>query len=259
MPRSAAEHHAAWADLTAELDLWGESGRLATFWWRDDDAVAATPRLHDLFSVAEGAPIALAVIPQRAQPELSAVLESWPNVAVLQHGWQHANHAEQAKKSEFPEKRRPAVVRDELALGRARLAALFARRALAIFVPPWNRFAECFLPVLQEAGLIGISGMRGGRRVAPRPGIARADVHVDLVAWRAGGGFVGTEPALGHIVAHLRRRRRGEAEPGEATGILTHHLVTDRAALAFLARFGGVLSAHPAAAWIAPEQLFVCR
>ena len=36
----SAHMEAGWPDLTAELDRWGEAGRTATLWWRDDDATA---------------------------------------------------------------------------------------------------------------------------------------------------------------------------------------------------------------------------
>ena len=44
-----------WAVLEAELDLWQAAGRTASFWWRDDDAVAATPALSRLLALPESA------------------------------------------------------------------------------------------------------------------------------------------------------------------------------------------------------------
>ena len=95
---------AAWEALTLELDLWAAEGRTATFWWRDDDATAPTPALDKLRACASaaGIPIALAVIPARATPELAAELRDWPSVRVLQHGLSHANHeTPPAKKTEL--------------------------------------------------------------------------------------------------------------------------------------------------------------
>src|SRR5687767_4143354 len=85
---------AAWEALTRELDLWAAEGRTATFWWRDDDAVAPTPALSTLraCATAAGIPIALAVIPARATTELAAKLRNWPSATVLQHGLSHTNH-----------------------------------------------------------------------------------------------------------------------------------------------------------------------
>jgi len=39
------------------------------------------------------------------------------------------------------------------------MRALFGRRALNVFVPPWNRFASRFVPLLGEAGFVAISQM----------------------------------------------------------------------------------------------------
>ena len=114
-----------WPDLMAEFDRWEEAGKVATLWWRDDDAVAPTARLGRLLSIASGVPVALAVIPADAEQELgqwlAEYLHSAPrgSVAVLQHGWRHLNHAGRGKKSEFPAGRASAEVRSDLVAGRA--------------------------------------------------------------------------------------------------------------------------------------------
>src|SRR6185437_2192741 len=100
-----------WPDLVAEFDRWEEAGRVATLWWRDDDAVAPTARLRHLLSIGSGVPVSLAVIPAAAELELAEWLARWPrstpgaHVAVLQHGWRHLNHSRVGKKSEFPMER----------------------------------------------------------------------------------------------------------------------------------------------------------
>lgn len=43
---------AMWDRLAAELDRWDAAGRRATFWWRDDDAVAPTPALDACLKAA---------------------------------------------------------------------------------------------------------------------------------------------------------------------------------------------------------------
>src|SRR5437879_1194895 len=153
LPRVTAALTAEWPDLVAELDRWGEAGQVASLWWRDDDAVAATPELHSLVRLAGEAPLALAVIPADLDPDLPAFLQAMPRVAVLQHGWRHVNHAAiGAKKSEYPATRNTAAVAAELAAGRDRLAACFGAQALPVFVPPWNRFAAEFVPFLTQPG-----------------------------------------------------------------------------------------------------------
>ncbi len=85
--RSAAG--SGWAALEAELDIWQAAGRSATFWWRDDDAIAVTPALDRLLALAEGIPVALAVIPGRVEASFAERLGRAPEAAVLQHGWRH--------------------------------------------------------------------------------------------------------------------------------------------------------------------------
>src|SRR5690242_11095944 len=82
---------AGWPDLADELDRWGEAGREARFWWRDDDAVEATPQLDALLRLSGDVPLALAVIPAFVEHSLAEALQTRPNVTVLQHGWSHAN------------------------------------------------------------------------------------------------------------------------------------------------------------------------
>lgn len=178
LPRVAAAKSAEWADLLDELDRWEEAGLVAQLWWRDDDAVAPTSRLDRLLTLAGPAPLALAVIPAEAKRELPAALDGYLQVSVLHHGWCHANHAAEnahgGKKSEYPSDRHPVEVADELDEGRKQLRALFGPRALKVFVPPWNRFADRFVPLLGEAGFVAISQM-APRKPAPTQGTGGGD------------------------------------------------------------------------------------
>src|ERR1700722_2142380 len=233
LPRAAVAASAEWPDLVVELDCWGEAGRAAPLWWRDDDAVAPSRALDRLLALAGGAPLALAVIPADAVGELAAALAVFPQVAVLHHGWCHANRAAAypgaGKKSEYPAERHPVEVADELDEGRRRLAALFGGRALPVFVPPWNRFADRFVPLLAEAGVAALSRLAPRRGPLPPAGIAELDVHLDVVDWRGTRGFIGTGPALGRLIAELRALRCAPVDSAGAIGILTHHLVMDEA------------------------------
>lgn len=247
---------AKWPDLVAELDRWGESGHVANLWWRDDDAVAPTPALTTLLQVAGEMPVGLAVIPAKAHPELAGFLEDTPGLAVLQHGWRHANHAAaDTKKCEFPASRPAAAVAAELAEGRTRLNGLFGKRALPVFVPPWNRFADEFVPLLTKVGIRGLSAMASRKFKGLHPNIASMDVHLDLVAWKNGKRFIGTAAALTGLIGHLRTRRTGQAERDRATGILTHHLVMDRSTAGFLDRLVATIGRHQAARWANAAEL----
>jgi hypothetical protein len=244
-----------WPDLIDELDRWGMVGRVAKLWWRDDDAVTVTPELDKLLRLAGDMPIALAVIPGLAHPELAAAVDRMPLVAVLQHGWSHANRALHGKKSEYPEERSPAAVVAEIDAGQARLKALFGPRAVPVVAPPWNRFAREFLPLLPANGIAGISTMVSPRGAALPPGLIAIDVHVDLVAWRADRGFIGIEAALGGLVGYLRAIRLAGAAPAGAIGILTHHLIMDGPTAAFLDRLTELTRTHAAVHWASAAEL----
>jgi hypothetical protein len=251
-----------WPDLMAEFDCWEEAGKVATLWWRDDDAVAPTARLSRLLSIASGVPVSLAVIPADAQQELgqwlAEYLRSAPkaSVAVLQHGWRHLNHSGVGKKSEFPARRPRPEVASDLGAGRARLSDLFGTRAQPVLVPPWNRFDDSLLGLLAGCGLTGISRARPRSASSRAPAVVEANIHVDLVAWKGNRGFVGEEAALGGLVKHLRARRLRAVCADKATGILTHHLIQDEATDAFLDRLIAVSVAHPAALWLDAAEIF---
>jgi hypothetical protein len=248
--RVAAANSAEWHDLVVELDRWEEAGRVAPLWWRDDDAVAPTPQFYRLLELADGAPLALAVIPADVAEGLAVALQWFPRVSVLHHGWCHANHATAGKKNEYPAERHPVDVADEFDEGRKRMRALFGPRALPVFVPPWNRFSERFVPLLKEAGFIAISQIAPRKTAALRElvrGIAAIDVDLDVVAWHEDRKFVGEAVALARLVTLLRARREGGDDA--AIGVLTHHLVMDKATEDFLARLGETIAAHRAARW----------
>jgi hypothetical protein len=249
---AGSEPAADWEDLVAELDSWAGSGREVSLWWRDDDATEPAPALERLLSLADGLPLALGVIPALAERSLLRVCECAPSLFFLQHGWRHENRAGVGeKKSEFPRSRPPAVVSLEIENGRERLRALFGGRALAVFVPPWNRLDSAFLPLLRSCGVAALS------RFGPRQGssaLVEQNVHLDLVAWGGERGFIGEKAALGRLVAHLEARRRGEVSG--ATGVLTHHRVSTPETEGFLERLFAVTRTHRAARWLAAPEVF---
>lgn len=253
----------AWDAFGSELDAWAACGRTASFWWRDDDAVAATPALDRLLEIAAtcDVPLAIAVIPVPASPSLFARLARAPRACVLQHGYAHRNHAPAgAKKSELGDERPAGTVLAELAEGWALLAAATRGQALPVLVPPWNRIGAGVQGRLAEAGLAGLSTSKPRARARLAGGTVQANVHVDPIDWpaqrRGDDAFAGEGPTLAAAVRHLRARRTGAADASEPTGLLTHHLVMDAACWRFAERFAATVAAHPAAGWVAPEALF---
>ena len=267
-----------WQALHDELARWRDAGRTVDFWWRDDDATHWTPALERLVDLAQAmdVPIALAVVPATADRALfSRLHERHEDVVVLQHGVDHrnrggdavdgahgahgahgANAAESTKRTEFAptEPGNDALVR--IAAGRARLATLAGARMLAVLAPPWNRLPPTLAARLPEAGMHGLSTF-GARPSAGRaPGITQVNTHVDLVAWRDGRGFVGTQAALNQALRHLVARRTGRADPGEPTGWLSHHLQHDEAAWGFIAELLEATRQNPAVRWHSARALF---
>jgi peptidoglycan/xylan/chitin deacetylase (PgdA/CDA1 family) len=243
-----------WNWLARELDEWGAAGRVATLWWRDDDATAPSAALERLLALGVGrAPVALAVVPEPTGDALARRLATAPFARVLQHGWAHRNHRPQGERSaEYQADRPLATMTAELARGRERLADLLGARFLPVLVPPWNRIDDAVATALPALGLrfLSVFGPRA-------PGAATSvNTHVDPSAWRAGRGFVGEQKALGELVRHLADRRSGAADPAEPTGLLTHHLVHDAALWRFLDRLLERTAAHPAVRWLDAREVF---
>lgn len=246
-----------WDRLARELDAWGEAARTATFWWRDDDATEPAPELDALLDTAGEVPVALAVVPHGASEALPARLANHAKVAVLQHGYAHANHAPDGeKKIELGPHRRADHVIAELATGQDRLDRLFGARFLPVMVPPWNRIAPFLVPMLPEMKYRGLSTFAPRTRAQPVAGLHQVNTHVDLIDWRGGRGFIGEDVAISAAIRHLADRREGRADPDEATGILTHHLVQDAESWTFVARLLAAVDTHPGAALLSAGALF---
>jgi hypothetical protein len=236
----------SWSDLTQELDAWRATGRVATFWWRDDDATAPSLALDRLLSLQQKhtAPLVIAVIPARAEPGLAQRLTGIDGIGIAQHGWAHANHAPVGSaKAELGDHRPAALVLGELARGQLALDRLFGAW-LRLLVPPHNRIAPTLAKALPAAGYVGLSTYNPRR--AGIADLMQVNTHIDIMNWVT-RAFGGETPALELAVRHLRARRAGTVDAAEPTGLLTHHLAHDEGAWAFADRFLGVIADHPAA------------
>ena len=245
-----------WSGLDNELDAWHAEGRLASLWWRDDDATAPSPALDRLAGLARlhGVTVGLAVIPALAQPVLATWLESVP-AEVLQHGWAHRSHAAACeKKAEFGYGRDAETAVRELEQGFGTLGRLVGHRFLPVLVPPWNRLDPRLIPDLPRAGFRGLSTYGPRSAAEPAPGLGQTNCHVDVVDWRGGRGFVGHERALAAVVTHLAARRARSVDPNEPTGLLTHHAAHEEASWTFIARFLERTRRHRAVRWLAPSE-----
>ena len=212
--------------------------RRPVFWLRDDDAVALTPALRTLLSVAGKRPLALAVIPDLAEPELFRV----NGVSFLQHGCDHRNRAAPGeKKTEFPAGETIRDALDRLRASHERLLSLGKDRVLPVVAPPWNRMRR---ELAAELPRIGIRGLSGYGEEDAIPGLAVVNTHVDIVAWQEGKRFIGEDAALRLAMTALAK--------GRPVGWLTHHAVHDEAAWRFLER----LFSLPGPRWARAAELF---
>jgi hypothetical protein len=249
---------APYCDLARALDLWTEAGRTALFWWRDDDAAEPTAALTRLSALSEehGIEVAVAVVPARATDALPAALRHAGNVAVLQHGYEHRNHAPAgAPAVECGGVRPVEEVLGELSEGRRRLTGLLGARALPILAAPWNRIDRPVLERLKEAGFRGASAFGPRAAMHGAHALAIANAHVDPMNWRA-RRFAGVEKALSGILGELQARLTGAADPEEPLGLLTHHLDHDEELWTFLEEFFRLTQKHPAARWITTAEAF---
>jgi hypothetical protein len=238
--------------LRRELDRWGETGRVATWWWRDDDAARPSDELIRIVGLAQGQglPLALAVVPAQTDETLVAAIEGMTQVCVLQHGYAHRNEARPAEKKIELGPHRPAqIVIGELATGKLRLESLFGPRALPVLVPPWNRIAAPLVPVLPELGYRGLSQFAPRLRRVPVKGLIQANCHVDLMDWHT-RRFAGPAAVISALAKHLALRyAQAATQPdlaGEPTGLMSHHAVHDQDAWGFLEQLVEVLKTHPA-------------
>lgn len=243
--------------LRAALDGLAAAGRTLRLWWRDDDLERPTPALDDLLAALgeHGIVPAIAAVAGRLEPAAVAAVAAGP-ARLFVHGWLHANHAGAgAKKSEFGPERPVEERLAEIAEGRRRLAALAGDRALACFVPPWNRIGADLPDRLGEAGIAALSAFAPPARPAVAGAVPRLDTHVDLVDWRGGRLPLTADAAAAGLADRIRPAipaENRESPVDGPVGILSHHLVTGADAWRAWRPLLAVLSGHPAVRWLDP-------
>lgn len=241
----------AGAELAPLLDALERRREPVRFWWRDDDAGRAHPRLDRLLGLARKLelPLALAVVPAWLEPAVAAAILATPEAVVLQHGWAHADHARPGeRKIELGGAGDRALLAARLREGSRRLVGAFGGRALPVLVPPWNRIAPDVVAIVPRLGFRVLSVWDEGD-LGPMPaGLARLDVHVDPIDWRGGRRWMG-------LAAFARRFADRIVAADRPIGLVTHHLVTDEPAWAELEQVLRVLRDHPRARLMPVERL----
>jgi len=171
-----------WSPLTRELAVWRSERLQLPLWWRDDDAVSGTPALERLGSIAAdlGMPVYVAALPDLVDATLAPAIDAQPCIIPVVHGWRHISHApDGAKNAEFGHPRAGAAQELEGAL--KHLRGVFSDKLVPLFVPPWNRIDDSFLPVLQAVGYGGISTYGARKSAMPTSGLVQINTHVDPI------------------------------------------------------------------------------
>jgi predicted glycosyltransferase len=236
LSRPALHRPVDWLPLDRALSRAKDRNCPVAFWWRDDDAVADTPRLCRLLGLARRveAGLALAAIPAGLEPSLAARLKEEERVYGLVHGTSHANHAPPGeKKAEFGSHRAVDIMADEA--GRSLHAAreMLGAKLLPVFVPPWNRIAPELAPLLPRLGYEALSAFRDRRAAHPAPGLLQVNAHVDPIDWHGTRSLADPARIVTDLADAVERRIARQADPGEPIGFLTHHLVHDEAVWTF--------------------------
>ena len=225
----ASERHEAWQRLDALLETLRARGSKVAFWWRDDDAVAATPALDRLLALRERVrvPLSLAVIPAHAEDSLARRLATEQDVTVLQHGFAHANQAPPGEKKVELGHCPMRLMLGEIELGAQRLERLFGRRFRPVMVPPWNRIDPALPAELPDLGIRGLSTFKDRAWREPVPGLVQVNTHWDPIAWRGSGGLADPATLVRQLTNLIEARASLAFEEQEPIGLLTHHLVHD--------------------------------
>jgi hypothetical protein len=245
-----------WDILAAELDRWSASGRRLHLWLRDDDAIAASPALDRLSTLAERhrLPVLLAIIPMLAEPSLGSALRRMPLLRPCQHGTWHHNHAEPAaKKSEFGSSRSALDLDAEIATAWRRLGDVLEAAPLPVFVPPWNRIDQGHAARLPGLGFRGLSCFRG-YRLAPAGGPHLVNTDLDIMDWVSRAGRR-TEDLVDESCLRLAALRAG-SDGDVPFGLLLHHRDHDDTAWRFLEAFLASMGTHPAVVASDPRRIF---
>lgn len=254
------KHTPSFSALTDELCLWQDTGLKCRFWWRDDDLIDISPKLHRMRQISERyiVYVLVAVIPRDMQFNLGYETSGMHTFVWCQHGYAHQNHEISGQaNSEFPLTRNRQLIVDDLSNGHRLLSDQFGERLLPVLVPPWNSFREDMVSNLPELGYVGLS-QYGPISDRTNEAVCRANTHLDIVDWSTAPKFPSNRTAflLNRIVEELSARRVTNPQSEEAFGVLTHHRAMDDEAWDFIETLLSVTHEFPCVEWISPRDLF---
>ena len=239
-PASRPNGHA----LDAALERAAECGTTLAFWWRDDDAVASTPRLDRLLALAQRlkVPLSIAAIPALVQELVGAASRgraarlapgAWPTPC------QPCPVSE--KKAEFGPHRALEGLGADASAGLGPCAPRSVRRRCRYSCRPGTGSRPSWPPAAATRLRWALYLRRAARR--HRRAIARqCPYRSHRLAGRGRLASPGRAYGADHSIA--RRPRATGARRAEPIGLLTHHLVHDEATWTFCEELLERLAAH---------------
>ena len=245
-----------WDDVSKELDYWDDDLGPVRLWLRDDDAITPTSALDKLghLTAKHNIPATIAVIPNPATTDLVAWVQKNQQFSIAIHGFNHTNHApDSEKKCELGHHRNMPLVLDELARGHTKLEALFGDQFIPMLVPPWNRIDERLIGQLPELGVQCLSTFSWPYNSTKFTDLKLLNTHIDIIDWKGnrGGRPVGTLATELQEALQIARKRGGEP-----VGFLSHHLVHDENAWAFLEQLFQFTGQNNKIKWCGAGSLF---
>lgn len=223
------------------LDRAGRQNRRLQVFFRADDIARVEERFHRLMRLflSHRMPLCLAVVPEWLADEDWRDMQQFAPQSQLwcwhQHGWNHANHERQGKKSEFGPARTREDIRRDLARGKEHLSTILGGLFHPVFTPPWNRCSLTTLELLEELGFLAVS--RSLRAKPPYSGrLPDLAVNVDLHTRKEGGWRQGWDKLLLELA---------EAACSGCLGIMLHHQRMNDTAFDFLSLLLPLLKERP--------------
>ena len=206
--------------------------RALNIFFRNDDVADNDPglrRLVDIFTEA-GVPLNLQIIPGLLTENCSSFLlelkTAGPGLIELnQHGWLHKNHEPSGRKCEFGSSRNFEQQLADIRAGKERLEEMLGDAFNPVFTPPWNRYTDDTVRVLEALEFKALSALQRNGQINSGT-LREISVTLDIIDWKNGAVL----KPMDHLMDDLAR----QIAVGDTIGILIHHQVMGDEAFGFV-------------------------